>query len=102
MRTNLRLRSLWRLRSFIRPYRGQMWLMLASAGLGVAAGTVVPLVTMSIVDGPISQGDRAQLLLMVLVVLVLGFIEASLIFGRASFDQQAPSNQPQSGVAVLK
>ncbi len=82
MKANLRLRALWRLRSFIRPYRRQMWFMLASAGLGVGAGTIVPLVTMSIVDGPIRHGDRGQLLLMVLLVLLLGFAEAALIFGR--------------------
>ncbi|MDP9343782.1 MAG: ABC transporter ATP-binding protein/permease [Actinomycetota bacterium] len=59
-----------------------MWFMLASAGLGVGAGTIVPLVTMAIVDGPIRHGDRPQLLLMVLVVLGLGLAEAALIFGR--------------------
>jgi ATP-binding cassette, subfamily B, bacterial len=59
-----------------------MWFMLASAGLGVGAGTVVPLVTMAIVDGPIRHGDRRQLLLMVLVILLLGLAEAALIFVR--------------------
>jgi ATP-binding cassette subfamily B protein len=82
MKANLRLRSLWRLRTFIRPYRRQMWLGLAAAGLGVGAGTIVPLVTMSIVDGPIRHGNRGQLVLMVLLVLALGFTEAALIFGR--------------------
>src|SRR5437667_7424336 len=82
MKANLRLNALWRLRTFIRPYRRQMWLGLAAAGIGVGAGTIVPLVTMSIVDGPIRHGNRGQLLLMVLVVLGLGFAEAGLIFGR--------------------
>ncbi len=79
---SMRVGSLWRLRSFIRPYRGQMWLMLVSAGLGVACGTVVPLVTMAIVNGPIKNGDTAQLVEMVLLAVLLGFFEAALIFGR--------------------
>src|SRR4051794_31551103 len=82
MAANLRLRSLWRLRTFIRPYRGQMWLMLFSAGLGVAAGTIVPIVTMRIVNSPIADGNQPGLDVMVLLVLGLGFTEAVLIFGR--------------------
>jgi ATP-binding cassette subfamily B protein len=82
LKANLRLRALFRLRSFIRPYRWQMLVMLLSAGLGVGAGTIVPLVTMAIVDGPIQHGDRGQLLPMAVVILLLGFAEAFLIFGR--------------------
>jgi ATP-binding cassette subfamily B protein len=59
-----------------------MLAMLLSAGLGVGAGTIVPLVTMAIVDGPIQHGSRSQLVPMALLVLLLGFLEAFLIFGR--------------------
>jgi ATP-binding cassette subfamily B protein len=59
-----------------------MWLMLFSAGLGVAAGTIVPIVTMRIVNGPIADGNQPGLDAMVLLVLGLGFTEAVLIFGR--------------------
>ena len=82
MSTNMRISSLWRLRAFVRPYRGQMWVMLFSAGLGVMAGTFVPLVIMGIVNGPIRHGNRQTLVLMSALVLVLGFFEAFLIFGR--------------------
>jgi ATP-binding cassette, subfamily B, bacterial len=82
MASGSRLRALVRLRPFLRPYRRQLWFMLASAALGVGAGTVVPLVTMAIVDGPIRHGNRGLLVWMALVVLALGVAEAALIFGR--------------------
>jgi ATP-binding cassette subfamily B protein len=70
------------MRSFVRPYRGQMIVMLACAAFGVAASTLIPLVTMAIVNGPIQSGDRRQLVVMSFVALLLGLIEAGLIFGR--------------------
>ena len=77
-----RFRPLWRMRSYIRPYRGRMLIMLGCAALGVGAGTIVPLIVMAIVNGPIRHGDRAQLIPMFLLALGLGVAEAGLIFGR--------------------
>ena len=48
-----RFDALWRMRSYIRPYRGQMALMFGCAALGVGASIFIPLITMAIVDGPI-------------------------------------------------
>jgi ATP-binding cassette, subfamily B, bacterial len=76
------MHSLWRIRSYVRPYAGQMVLMTAAAGVAVGASIVVPLVTRQVVDGPIMHGDRAGLLPLGLLALALGVIEAGLVFIR--------------------
>lgn len=76
------MRSLLRLRSYVRPYAGQMVTMLVAALLAVAAGIAVPLVTKAVVDGPIRSGDSARLLPLALLALALGVAEAALIFIR--------------------
>jgi ATP-binding cassette, subfamily B, bacterial len=74
--------SLWRIRTYVRPYAGQMLLMTAAAGIAVGASIVVPLVTRQVVDGPIRHGDRAGLLPLGLLALALGVLEAGLVFIR--------------------
>ncbi len=76
------MRSLLRLRSYVRPYAGQMLTMLVAAMLAVAASIAVPLVTKSVVDGPIRSGDHQGLLRLALLALALGVAEAALIFIR--------------------
>lgn len=76
------LRSLWRVRRYVRPYAGQMVLMTVAAAVAVAASIVVPLVIRRVVDGPISQGNRAGLIPLGLLALALGVIEAALVFVR--------------------
>jgi ATP-binding cassette subfamily B protein len=83
-----RFRSLWRMRTYVRPYRGRMLVMLAFAAVGVGASTVVPLVIGAIVDGPIRHADRALLAPMVALALVLGVAEAGLIFARRWIQQR--------------
>jgi ATP-binding cassette, subfamily B, bacterial len=77
-----RFRALWRMRTYIRPYRGQMVLMFVCAALGVGASIFIPLITMAIVDGPIANGSRSQLLPMFGLALFLGIAEPALIFAR--------------------
>jgi ATP-binding cassette subfamily B protein len=76
------LQSLWRIRTYVRPYAGQMALMTLAAGLAVGASIVVPLVTRAVVDGPIADGDKAALIPLGLLALLLGVIEAGLVFIR--------------------
>ncbi|MFZ0323661.1 MAG: ABC transporter ATP-binding protein [Actinomycetes bacterium] len=76
------MRSLWRIRTYVRPYAGQMMLMIVAAGLAVAASIVVPLVAAAVVDGPIANGDRAGLIPLGLLALLLGVLEAGLVFIR--------------------
>src|SRR5665213_457180 len=76
------LHSLWRIRSYVRPYLGQMIGMTLAAAVAVGASIVVPLVTQRVVDGPIKHGDRAGLIPLGLLALGLGLIEAGLVFVR--------------------
>ncbi|ETK36490.1 ABC transporter ATP-binding protein [Microbispora sp. ATCC PTA-5024] len=75
-------RSLWRLRSYLRPYVPALVVSWVAALLGIAAGTVIPLVGKEIVDGPVTHGDRGALLPLGLLALGLGVSEAVLIFVR--------------------
>ncbi|HVQ19357.1 MAG TPA: ABC transporter transmembrane domain-containing protein, partial [Actinomycetes bacterium] len=59
-----------------------MTLMTVSAGLAVGASIVIPLVTRSVVDGPIADGDKAGLIPLGILALTLGVIEAGLAFIR--------------------
>jgi ATP-binding cassette subfamily B protein len=76
------LHSLWRIRAYVRPYAGQMTLMTVAAGLAVGASIVVPLITAAVVDGPIVDGDTAALIPLGLLALLLGVLEAGLVFIR--------------------
>jgi ATP-binding cassette subfamily B protein len=76
------LRSLWRVRGYVRPYAGQMVLMTVAAAVAVGASIVVPLVIRNVVDGPISEGNRSGLVPLGLLALALGVVEAALVFIR--------------------
>ncbi|HEX8003020.1 MAG TPA: ABC transporter ATP-binding protein [Mycobacteriales bacterium] len=77
-----RLRSLWRVRSYVRPYLGQMLLMVATAFVGIGAGILVPIMTKAVIDGPVAHGQRGRLLPLGLLALLFGCVEAFLAFVR--------------------
>ena len=74
--------SLWRVRSYLRPYAGQMIAMTAAAALAVGASLFIPLVVQHVVDGPVRHSDRSGLPLLGLLALALGVAEAALVFVR--------------------
>ncbi|MET9019491.1 ABC transporter ATP-binding protein [Actinopolymorpha sp. NPDC004070] len=76
------LDSLWRLRSYLRPYVGRLVVMFAAALVGVGASLAIPLVTKQIIDGPIADRDSRGLVLLGLLAVALGLVEAFLIFLR--------------------
>jgi len=76
------LHSLWRIRYYVRPYAGQMILMTVAAGLAVGASIVIPLIIRAVVDGPIADGDTSGLVPLGILALVLGVVEAALVFIR--------------------
>ena len=82
MAADAKVASLWRLRRYVRPYAGRMVVMAVAAVLGVAASLAVPLVTKTVIDGPIADGDFSALWPLSLLALVLGVAEAVLIFVR--------------------
>src|SRR6266545_2046447 len=77
-----RLRNLWRILRYLRPYAAQMvWLMVAAA-VATGVSLVVPLVVRQVVDGPVRHGSSSGLLLLGALALALGVVEAVLIFMR--------------------
>ncbi|ANH38629.1 Putative multidrug export ATP-binding/permease protein [Nocardioides dokdonensis FR1436] len=74
--------SLWRLRGYLRPYVGSLAIMLFASlgGVGLAIG--IPLVTRAIIDGPVEQRDLAALFPLAGLALVLGVLEAVLVWWR--------------------
>jgi ATP-binding cassette, subfamily B, bacterial len=77
-----RLSALWRMRTHVRPYYGQMALMTVAALLATLAGIVIPLVTRQVIDGPIRHGDRGAVLPLGGLALLFGLAEAVLVFLR--------------------
>ena len=77
-----RFRSLWRVRAYVRPYYGQMALMVLAAFVGIGSGILVPIVTKSVIDGPVRRGDSRGLVSLGLLALLLGTVEAFLAFVR--------------------
>jgi ATP-binding cassette subfamily B protein len=76
------LAALWRLRSYLRPYRWQLTLMLTAACASVAAGLVIPLLTKALIDSAITKGDKSLLLPIGLAAIGLGAAQAMLNFTR--------------------
>jgi ATP-binding cassette, subfamily B, bacterial len=74
--------NLWRMRSYVRPRFWTMFWMMLTAAVGTAAGIAVPLVVQRVVDGPVRHGQLVGLLLLGLLALLLGAIEAGLAFIR--------------------
>jgi len=74
--------SLWRLRRYVRPYRAKMTVMFIVALGSTLIGVGVPLLTSSIINGPLHSGDRSALWLLGLYALVFGLAEAALILTR--------------------
>ncbi|GLW97380.1 ABC transporter ATP-binding protein [Microtetraspora sp. NBRC 16547] len=81
--------SLWRLKSYLRPYTWPLVLVWAAAVLGIAAGILTPLVGKEIIDGPVAHGEQGGLLPLGLLALALGGAEALLTFLRR-WSQAAP------------
>jgi ATP-binding cassette, subfamily B, bacterial len=79
---NHRLRNLWRIRHYVRPYLSQMIWLLIAAGASTGASIVVPLVVRRVIDGPVRDGNATGLFELGGLALALGLIEALLIFIR--------------------
>src|SRR6476661_2130545 len=74
--------SLWRLRSYLRPYYLALGFMAATALLGVFVSLGIPLVIKAMIDGPIADHDSSAIIPLGLLALALGVVEAALILVR--------------------
>jgi ATP-binding cassette subfamily B protein len=75
-------RSLWRLRGYLRPYKGALALMGGTAVTGVFVSLAIPLVTKAMIDGPITDHRAGAIIPLGLLALALGIAEAGLILVR--------------------
>jgi ATP-binding cassette, subfamily B, bacterial len=62
----------------MRPYRWQFAVMFLLGLCMMAAGVTVPLVIRSVIDGPLTHGDRSALLPLCGLVLLLGALDSGL------------------------
>jgi ATP-binding cassette subfamily B protein len=76
------VRSLWRLRGYLRPYVPALTLMAGTAVVGVFVSLAIPLVTKAIIDGPITDREVGPILPLGLLAMALGIAEAGLILIR--------------------
>jgi ATP-binding cassette, subfamily B, bacterial len=76
------VRSLWRLRAYLKPHTVALAIMLGTSLAGVAISIAIPLVTRALIDGPITDRDLGGVLPLGLLALALGVLEAALIFWR--------------------
>ena len=74
--------SLWRLRHYLRPHLWALGIMLGTAVGGIAVAIAIPLVTKSLIDGPITERELGPVLPLGLLALALGILEAVLVWWR--------------------
>jgi ATP-binding cassette subfamily B protein len=76
------VKSLWRLRAYLRPHAWSLLIMLGTSMTGVGVSIAIPLVIKALIDGPIDNHDSSGILPLGLAVLGLGVLEAVLIWWR--------------------
>ncbi|MEO9139484.1 MAG: ABC transporter ATP-binding protein [Jatrophihabitans sp.] len=76
------VRTLLRLRTWARPHRTAILLMLGAATGAMLSQSVIPLIIGAVVDGPIRHRDTAGLWALAGLALLFGVIEAALFFAR--------------------
>jgi ATP-binding cassette, subfamily B, bacterial len=70
--------ALWRLRSYLRPYRFQLTVMIAAAIAAEGAEVAIPLLIKAVIDGAIAHHERDLLLPLGLAAIGLGASAAVL------------------------
>ena len=89
--------SLWRLRSYLRPYLGRLIVMLAVACASVGTALVIPLLTKALIDRAVGpDGDRSLLLPIGVAAIGLGIAQAALNFTRRWVQASAVTGMEQA------
>ena len=84
-------RNLWRLRPYLRPHIWRLAMMFGSSVIGVGVSLAIPLVSRSVIDGPVNRREIDLLVPLGLLALTLGVTEAGLIFIRRWVQSRAVS-----------
>jgi ATP-binding cassette subfamily B protein len=74
--------SIWRIRGYLRPHVLSVVIMLVTSLAVVGTSVAIPLVTKSVIDGPIADGDISAVWPLGTLALGLGLVEAFLIWLR--------------------
>ncbi len=78
--------ALWRVREYLRPYYGQLILMILAAVVAVSAEIVIPLLTKSVIDNAIDPAshhpNRGLLVELGVAAMAFGLIQSLLSFFR--------------------
>jgi ATP-binding cassette subfamily B protein len=74
--------SLWRLREYLRPYYGRLFLLITAAVIAVSAEIMIPLLTKSVIDSVVVRGIRSELVPLGIAAMALGTFQAGLNFIR--------------------
>ncbi|WP_405720080.1 ABC transporter ATP-binding protein [Streptomyces sp. NBC_00046] len=91
------VRSLRRLRPYVRPYRWRLRMATALAALASLLALVMPQVLKWIVDGPVSQRKPSEVALGGLTLLLVGAAEA-LVFGVRRWVMAGPLADIEAGM----
>jgi ATP-binding cassette subfamily B protein len=67
--------ALWRVTPYVRPHRWPILAVIVAAAGSIGASLAIPLVTKSVIDGPLADGDRAGLWTLAVIALVLAVVE---------------------------
>ncbi|WP_230879164.1 ABC transporter ATP-binding protein [Planomonospora sp. ID67723] len=74
--------SLWRMKSYLRPYTARLAVIWVTSFTGIGIGIAIPLIGREIIDGPVARRDPGALLPLALLALALGVVEALLVLVR--------------------
>ncbi|MFI7698728.1 ABC transporter ATP-binding protein [Nonomuraea sp. NPDC049480] len=74
--------SLWRMKSYLRPYVARLVFIWLTALAGIPAGLALPLISKEVIDGPVHHGDSGALLPLGLLAIGVGVVEALLTWLR--------------------
>ena len=74
------MRSLFRLRTFVRPYWKQVVLALVALTLLTALKLIVPLIIRQVIDQGLTDGDVRLIVTAALSLLVIGLASAAFIY----------------------
>ncbi|MEV4284265.1 ABC transporter ATP-binding protein [Nonomuraea bangladeshensis] len=80
--SSLSSNSLWRMKSYLRPYVVRLIFIWLTAIIGIGASIALPLISKQVIDGPVYHKDADALLPLGLLALGVGVIEAGLIWLR--------------------
>ena len=84
---------------YVVPFRWRFVVMFTTATIGIVLALSVPLVTRRLVDGPVRDGDARGVVILGLLALTLGVVEAGLTFMRRVLSAAA-SVGSESGVRL--